>query len=133
MLHIRQARAHAKAGARPAAIRSINAAFDAWSRGTRADDPAYLYWVNEAELLNLAGSSALDLGDAPQALAYFRKVLNAGGYDDGGYPRVQHLSTTRARLMPISPWGRSTTLARDVKSGPTCTRAMAPPPRSGTL
>lgn len=96
MLHARQARAYSKApGERSACIRAINSAFDAHAQGTRDDDPAYVYWVTEPELLSIAGSAALDLGDPKQALGYFHQALSIRNYDDHGYPRAASIYYAR--------------------------------------
>jgi tetratricopeptide (TPR) repeat protein/transcriptional regulator with XRE-family HTH domain len=96
MLHARQARAYSKTpGERSSCIRAINAAFDAHAQGARDNDPAYLYWVTEPELLGIAGSSALDLGDPAQAIDYFGQALAISQYDNDGYPRAASIYYAR--------------------------------------
>lgn len=95
MLHARQARAYSKtAGERSACIRAINAAFDAHAQGTRDDDPPYLYWVTEPELLTIAGSAALDLGDPSKAIGYFHQALDIS---------VTTTTATRGRRPSTTP------------------------------
>jgi tetratricopeptide (TPR) repeat protein len=95
MLHARLSRAHSKVGDRASSIRSINAAFDTYAQGARDDDPAYLYWVSEAELLGFAGSSALDLGDPRHALGYLQQALDGSDHYNDGYPRAASIYYAR--------------------------------------
>lgn len=95
MLHGRAARAHATAGERPAAIRALNAAFDALDQHGGEDEPPYLYWVTRAELLGIAGSTALTCGDPRQAITYFTDAMHAADYDTTGYPRAAAIYYTR--------------------------------------
>ncbi|AXI80343.1 hypothetical protein [Peterkaempfera bronchialis] len=106
MLHARQARAFSKTGGdRAACIRAINAAFDAYAQGPHDDDPAFTYWVSEAELLSIAGSSALSQGDHRQAISYFRRATDAAAYDATD-TRGRRPSTTSERRRRTWVWVR---------------------------
>jgi transcriptional regulator with XRE-family HTH domain len=91
MLHARAARAHAHAGDARASNREVNAAFDAYARANGSEnDPDWVYWVNLGELHQLAGSSALNLGNPHQALAHFEAAPAAhtgDAYDGAAFPR----------------------------------------------
>ena len=77
MLAARRARAISKTGDRRGCIRALGEAREWWSQGTRDDDDHRLYWVTEAELEMIAGSSALQLGDHSWALHSFNRALDA--------------------------------------------------------
>lgn len=91
MLHARLARAHAKAADHAASDRAAGAAFDAYDRVSPGlADPDCVYWVNRGELHQLAGSSALDLGQPRRALTHFKAAPAAQtteAYDDEAFPR----------------------------------------------
>ncbi|MCZ4125432.1 transcriptional regulator [Streptomyces sp. H39-S7] len=95
MLHARIARAYAKAGRPRECAHAMTAAYDAYAKGPHDDDPAWCYWLTTGELENLAGSSALDLGDWARALARFDGAL-AAAYGNDGYQRDHALYLTRA-------------------------------------
>lgn len=94
MLHARTARAYAKTGQHKPCARALNAAYDAHAHGPRDDDPAWCYWLTTGELENLAGSCALDLGDAARALHHFHAAL-AAAYDRDSYRRDHAIYLTR--------------------------------------
>ncbi|GAA4635366.1 hypothetical protein GCM10023196_080560 [Actinoallomurus vinaceus] len=96
ILHARAARAWSKAPyGRIACTRELNKARDALAEGRRDDDPPWAYWVTEAEIEMLAGSCALDLGDARQALRFFDHARAADHAADG-YIRDNALFLARA-------------------------------------
>lgn len=94
MLHARTARAHAKTGQQKSCARALNAAYDAHAHGPCDDDPAWCYWLTTGELENVAGSCALDLGDAARALHHFHAAL-AAAYDRDSCHRDHAIYLTR--------------------------------------
>ncbi|MFC4464652.1 hypothetical protein ACFPH6_08795 [Streptomyces xiangluensis] len=88
----RQARALAKAGDAPACYRALNRAADLLDEDRRDDDPPWAYWVEQAEIDMLTGSSLLDLGRPAEAQVKFRAADAAYG---PGYVRTHALYLTR--------------------------------------
>ncbi|MEU8627698.1 transcriptional regulator [Streptomyces sp. NPDC048669] len=77
LLHARAGRALSKTGDLKGCAREINAACDAFAKGTHDDDPPWAYSITEGEIEMLAGSSALDLGDPRRALRSFAAAQQA--------------------------------------------------------
>lgn len=96
MLAARTARAHSKAGHRRDCARELQRARDLFARGRRDADPATLYWVDEAEIEMIAGSSALELGDPREAVRCFDAALAARYDPDTQYPRSGAIYLSRA-------------------------------------
>ncbi|MBG0819051.1 hypothetical protein [Planomonospora sp. ID82291] len=96
MLAARAARSLSKTGDRRACARALDQARDALSAGPRDDDPAYLYWVTLGEVEMIAGSSALELGDAGEAVRRFDAAMAADYAGDDQYPRTHAIYLARA-------------------------------------
>jgi len=96
MLAARSARALSKTGDRKGCAHMLNVAREAFARGPSPDDPPTLYWVTEAEIEMIAGSSALDLGDPVEAIHRFDAALRADGHGDQLYPRSHAIYLARA-------------------------------------
>ncbi|MFE3601334.1 helix-turn-helix transcriptional regulator [Streptomyces sp. NPDC059142] len=79
MLCARRARALAKAGDARGCYRALNRATDLLGKGRRDDDPPWAYWVEQAEIDMLTGSSLLDLGRPAEAQKWFRAADAAYG------------------------------------------------------
>lgn len=94
MLAARTARAHSKHGDRGGCIRALNQARTALDRGPRPDDPATLYWVDQGEIEQIAGSCALELGEYAQAVRCFDAAM--ADYSGEEYPRTHAIYLARA-------------------------------------
>jgi hypothetical protein len=77
MLAARLARALSKTGDAKGCAQMLHLARTALDQGPSEDDPPMLYWVSEAEIEMIAGSSALDLGDAKEAIRRFDAAVAA--------------------------------------------------------
>lgn len=123
MLLTRQARGHAKLGEREACLRALGRAAELVAVGTAEDDPGWLYWVNNGEILGQTASCYLDLGDPQLAAAHFQQAhatLNPGDL------RTRALFASRAASAHLATGERdhgyaeaeaALTLAKDVQSG----------------
>ena len=83
ILHAREARAHAKLHDQRRCAPALDAAFTALTT-TSDDEPPWCYWINTTEIHMLAGSCALDLGDAHRALHHFTTAHTT--FDTTTYP-----------------------------------------------
>lgn len=92
MLAAREARALSKTGDRQACLRALGRARDALAAGPHDDDPPYLYWVDQAEIEMIAGSSSLEIGDPREAINRFSAAI-AANYE---YPRSHAIYLARA-------------------------------------
>ncbi|MEU1284492.1 helix-turn-helix transcriptional regulator [Kitasatospora sp. NPDC005856] len=95
MLAARTARALSKTGARTATGHQLHLAHAALDKGSRDDDPDFLYWVTYGEIEMIAGSSALDLGDPAEALRRFEAGMRAYPGDEE-FPRSHAIYLARA-------------------------------------
>ncbi|GGK36413.1 hypothetical protein GCM10010124_31320 [Pilimelia terevasa] len=100
MLAARHARALSKTGDKQAYARMLHKARVELERGPSEDDPPTLYWVSEAEIEMIAGSSALDLGDAREAIRRFDAAIAADTVK-GEYARSQAIYFARAAKAHI--------------------------------
>ncbi|WBQ04385.1 hypothetical protein [Kribbella sp. CA-293567] len=95
MLHMRAGRALSKTGDRAGSARELDAARQAYSKGSHDDDPQWAYWMSAAEIEMIAASSALDLDDPRQALASFAAARDSS-YAADGYARDNALFLARS-------------------------------------
>ncbi|MCP2257223.1 hypothetical protein LX15_000908 [Streptoalloteichus tenebrarius] len=93
ILHARQARALSKLGDQSRCATALNAAFDAITKGCD-HEPSWCYWINTTELHMLAGSCALDLGDARRAVHHFTTAKDS--FDIATYPAGAVIYLARA-------------------------------------
>ncbi|MGW4411904.1 hypothetical protein ACWEJ6_48385 [Nonomuraea sp. NPDC004702] len=100
MLHARACRAYAHANDPRASDRAANAALSAYEKAEPLDqDLGSLYWVNQGEIHQLMGSSALNLGRPALALRHFEQATasNRGEtYDGDAFPRGAVIYEARA-------------------------------------
>ena len=75
LLWIRQARGHAAAGDELRARRALDQAYEAFAQGRCADDPGWLYWIDEGELACQGGTVLLQTGHTQQALTQIDQAL----------------------------------------------------------
>lgn len=98
MLLTRQARGHARLGEDRHALTALDEARELCGRGPGEDDPHWLYWINDGEILGQRGSCYLDLGRPAEAAAAFadaREVLSR----DETRTRAQFLSRAATAQM----------------------------------
>ncbi len=123
MLAARQARALAKAGDGRACYRALNRATDLLGQGRRDNDPAWAYWVNQAEIDMLTGSCMLDLGRPAEAQTKFSAADAAYGPE---YVRTHVLYLSRMATAQLqqkdvdaacASASQALDLATDVHSG----------------
>lgn len=100
MLHARACRAYARANDPRASDRAANAALGAYEKATPLhEDLSSLYWVNQGEIHQLLGSSALNLGRPALALHHFEQAAvssRSETYDGESFPRGAAIYETRA-------------------------------------
>jgi tetratricopeptide (TPR) repeat protein len=100
MLHARACRAYARANDPRASDRAANAALSAYDKATPLhEDLASLYWVNQGEIHQLLGSSALNLGRPALALHHFEQAAvssQSETYDGDSFPRGAAIYEARA-------------------------------------
>lgn len=100
MLHARACRAYAHAGDPRASDRAANAALSVYENATPLEeDLASLYWVNQGEIHQLLGSSALNLGRPALALRHFEQATafsRSETYDGDSFPRGAVIYEARA-------------------------------------
>ncbi|MER5988688.1 helix-turn-helix transcriptional regulator [Streptomyces sp. NPDC001787] len=98
MLLTRQARGHARLHEDRHALAALDEAWELCGRGPGENDPHWLYWINEGEILGQRGSCYLDLGRPAEAAAAFadaREVLSR----DETRTRAQFLSRAATAQM----------------------------------
>lgn len=96
MLAARSARAYSKTGSKRDCARQLHHARTALDCGPHPGDAPVLYWVTHGEIEMIAGSSALDLGDAAQAIRCFDAAIAADYRGDDQYPRSHAIYLARA-------------------------------------
>lgn len=100
MLHARACRAYARAADPRASDRAANAALSAYEKASPLDeDLSSLYWVNQGEIHQLLGSSALNLGRPALALHHFEQAAvssRSETYDGDSFPRGAAIYEARA-------------------------------------
>ncbi|WP_405749464.1 transcriptional regulator [Streptomyces sp. NBC_01411] len=100
MLHARACRAYARAHDPRASDRAANAALSAYEKATPLhEDLSCLYWVNQGEIHQLLGSSALNLGRPSLALHHFEQAAvsnRSETYDGDSFPRGAAIYEARA-------------------------------------
>jgi len=100
MLHARACRAYARANDPRASDRAANAALGAYGKtASLHDDLSSLYWVNQGEIHQLLGSSALNLGRPALALRHFEQAAASSRsetYDGDSFPRGAAIYEARA-------------------------------------
>ncbi|MGW6454337.1 helix-turn-helix domain-containing protein [Streptomyces sp. NPDC055078] len=74
MLLTRQARGHARLREERHARTALEEARKLCARGRGEDDPHWLYWINQGEILGQTGSCYLDLGRPAEAAAAFAEA-----------------------------------------------------------
>ncbi|MGW1411871.1 helix-turn-helix domain-containing protein [Streptomyces sp. NPDC002403] len=98
MLLTRQARGHARLREDRHALAALDEARELCGRGPGENDPHWLYWINDGEILGQRGSCYLDLGrpaEAASAFADAREVLSR----DETRTRAQFLSRAATAQM----------------------------------
>lgn len=98
MLLTRQARGHAKLGERKEAMAALGRAAELAAGKRTEQDPHWLYWVNQGEILGQAGSSYLDLGEPHRALTAFTDAASAL---DPSHERTLGLYLSRAASAAV--------------------------------
>lgn len=93
MLHAFAGCALSRTGDRSQAAREFDAAREAMSAGVHDDDPAWIYWMTDAEVGMLAGSAAHDLGDYRLAVDHYATARQS--YDAHTYVRDTALFLAR--------------------------------------
>ncbi|MCF2526341.1 helix-turn-helix domain-containing protein [Yinghuangia soli] len=96
MLAARTARALSKTGAKKDCARQLDFARAALDKGTHDDDPKTLYWVDHGEIEMIAGSCALELGDAAEAVRRFTAAQAVARPGEQAYPRSHAIYLARA-------------------------------------
>jgi transcriptional regulator with XRE-family HTH domain len=79
MLKLSEARSHAAGGHGRETYGAIDSALEHFGRGPSPEEPEWLYWMSEGELLGQAGSSALELGDLDKAGSFFADAAHHYG------------------------------------------------------
>ncbi|MEV6404100.1 helix-turn-helix transcriptional regulator [Streptomyces bobili] len=98
MLLTRQARGHARLGEDRQARIALEEAQALCARGRGEDDPHWLYWINDGEIMGQTGSCLLDLGRPDQAAEAFADARNAFSPDEVR-TRAQFLSRAATAQM----------------------------------
>lgn len=98
MLLTREARGHAKLGERQATLRALGRANELYAQGRSENDPHWLYWLNDGELLGQAGSCYFDLGDFSRAAS---TLIEAARTHSLGEPRTRALLLSRAAVAQV--------------------------------
>lgn len=74
VLLTRQARGHAMLGERDAVRRALGTAAELCVKGPGADDPHWIYWMNEGEIHGQTASASLAMGDTAAAVQSFGRA-----------------------------------------------------------